>query len=163
MAKPTGRGGTSGGTMAMIKPHCKFFKFLEGYGDLAEPWKRCDWTPIFSHLKGLTLAVVFAVLLHRRQCTGSQKKEGTYVKSSLLPKFALLFCSCPQCWVSRRGGDDLNVVLFEFLEDGCLTCPLSRVFFLCVLPRLPDSDKKVSFFFRDGLKKWTQGDFCAVL
>ena len=28
------------------------------------------------------------------------------------------------------------------------------VFVLCVLPRLPDSDKKVSFlFFHDGLKK----------
>ena len=39
------------------------------------------------------------------------------------------------------------------------------VFDLCVLPRLPESDKKVSFFcfFRDGLKKvLTQGDFCAV-
>ena len=49
----------------------------------------------------------------------------------------------------------------------CLTCPLSRVscsllshvssvpcvFVLCVLPRLPDSDKKVYFFFHDGLKK----------
>ena len=29
----------------------------------------------------------------------------------------------------------------------CLTCPLSRVFVLCVLPRIPESDKKVSFFF----------------
>ena len=30
-----------------------------------------------------------------------------------------------------------------------------RVFVLCVLPKLPDSDKKVSFFFffLDGLKK----------
>ena len=28
--------------MAMIKPHWKFFGFLEGYGDLAEPLKRLD-------------------------------------------------------------------------------------------------------------------------
>ena len=46
--------------MAMIKPHWKFSRYLEGYGDLAEPLKRWDWTPIFWHLKGLTLAVVFA-------------------------------------------------------------------------------------------------------
>ena len=30
----TGRGGTSGGTMAMIKPHWKFSRYLEGYGDI---------------------------------------------------------------------------------------------------------------------------------
>ena len=36
------------------------------------------------------------------------------------------------------------------------------VFVLCVLPRLPDSDKKF-FFFDDGLNKvLTQGDFCTV-
>ena len=73
----------------------------------------------------------------------------------------------------------------------CLTCPLSRVwcvsvvsrvrcpvcgvsllshvsvvFVLCVLPRLPDSDKKVSVFFfltMASKKVLTQGDFCAVL
>ena len=43
----TGRGGTSGRTMAMIKPHWKFSRFLHGYGDLAEPLKRWDWTPNF--------------------------------------------------------------------------------------------------------------------
>ena len=31
--------------MAMIKPHWKFSRFLEGYGDFAEPLKRWDWTP----------------------------------------------------------------------------------------------------------------------
>ena len=30
-------------------------------------------------------------------------KGGSHVQSSLLPRFALLFCSCPQCWVSGRG------------------------------------------------------------
>ena len=49
LAKPTGRGGTSGGTMAMIKPQWNFSRFLEGYGDLAEPLKRLDWKPIFWH------------------------------------------------------------------------------------------------------------------
>ena len=104
----------------------------------------------------------------------------------------------------REWSDDLNVVLFEFLEDDtklAQSCtdwlyvqhwytvvpePSMRVtlwalmgvgddpllshvsvvpcvFVLCVLPTLPDSDKKVSFFFRDGLKVLTQGDFCAVL
>ena len=29
--------------------------------------------------------------------------RGTHVQSSLLPEFALLFCSCLQCWVSGRG------------------------------------------------------------
>ena len=37
-ANLTGRGGTSGGTMAMIKPHWKFSRYLEGNGDLAEPF-----------------------------------------------------------------------------------------------------------------------------
>ena len=46
--------------MAMIKPQWKFSRYLEGYGDLPEPLKRWDWRPIFWHLKGLTLAVVFA-------------------------------------------------------------------------------------------------------
>ena len=59
-ANLTRRGGTSGGTMAMIKPHWKFSRYLEGYGDFAEPLKRWDWTPIVWHLKGLTVAVVFA-------------------------------------------------------------------------------------------------------
>ena len=45
-ANPTGRGGTSGGTMAMIKPHWKFSRYLEGYGDLAEPLKRYNQTMV---------------------------------------------------------------------------------------------------------------------
>ena len=49
---PTGRGGISGVTMAMIKPHWEFSRYLEGYGDLAEQLKRWDWTLMFWHLKG---------------------------------------------------------------------------------------------------------------
>ena len=74
-ANPTGRGGTSGGTMAMIKPHWKFSRYLEGYGDLAEPLKRWDWTPILWHLKGLTLAVVFAYF-----CTENDAQAANQVK-----------------------------------------------------------------------------------
>ena len=40
-AKPTGRGG------AIIKPHSNSSRFLEGYGNLAEPLKLWDWTPFF--------------------------------------------------------------------------------------------------------------------
>ena len=53
-----------------------------------------------------------------------------------------------------------------FVCGVSLLSHVSVVFVLCVLPRLPDSDKKVSvfFFFDDGLKKvLTQGDFFAVL
>ena len=46
-AKPTERGGTSGRTLAIIKPHWRSSCFLEGYGDPAEPLKRRDWTPFF--------------------------------------------------------------------------------------------------------------------
>ena len=43
---------------------------------------------------------------------------GSHVQSSFLPRFALLFCSCPQCWLRiREWGYDLVVVLFEFLDD----------------------------------------------
>ena len=44
-AKPTGGGGTSGGTLATTKFHWKSSRFLEGYGDLVEPLKRSDSTP----------------------------------------------------------------------------------------------------------------------
>ena len=42
---------------------------------------------------------------------------GSHVEPSLLPKFALLFCTCRHAWTLRAWSDDLNVVLFEFLED----------------------------------------------
>ena len=96
---------------------------------------------------------------------------GSHVQSSLLPEFALLFLLVSTMLGLRAWGDDLVAVLFEFLDDDtkpaqknlplhhitsslcCLTCPLSRVSCLSVLvsvgvlPRLSDSDKKVSFFF----------------
>ena len=78
----TGRGGTSGGTMAMIKPHWKFSRYLEGYGDLAEPLKRSDWTPIFWHLKDLTLAVVFAYF-----STGDDAQAANQVKMAQVLEF----------------------------------------------------------------------------
>ena len=53
-AKPTGRGGTSGGSAALIKPLWKFSRFVERNGNLVELQRRWDWTPIFWHLKGLT-------------------------------------------------------------------------------------------------------------
>ena len=81
-ANATGRGGTSGGTMAMIKPHWKFSRYLEGYGDLAEPLKRWDWTPIFWHLKGLTLAVVFAYF-----STGDDAQAANQVKMAQILEF----------------------------------------------------------------------------
>ena len=81
-ANRTGRGGTSGGTMAMIKPHWKFSRYLEGYGDLAEPLKRWDWTPIFWHLKGLTLAVVFAYF-----STGDDAQAANQVKMAQILEF----------------------------------------------------------------------------
>ena len=31
------------------------------------------------------------------------KRSLFFCQAALLPKFALLFCSCPQCWVSGRG------------------------------------------------------------
>ena len=71
-AKPTGRGGMSGSTMAMIKPHRKSSRFLEGCGDLAEPLKRWDWTPIFWHFEGPHFGSGIRLLFHRRQGTDSQ-------------------------------------------------------------------------------------------
>ena len=68
--------------MAMIKPHWKFSRYLEGYGDLAEPLKRWDWTPIFWHLKGLTLAVVFAYF-----STGDDAQAANQVKMAQILEF----------------------------------------------------------------------------
>ena len=70
-ANLTGPGGTSGRTMAMIKPHWKFSRYLEGYGDLAEPLKRWDWTPIFLALEGSHFGSGICILFHRRRRTGS--------------------------------------------------------------------------------------------
>ena len=66
----------------MIKPHWKFSRYLEGYGDLAEPQKRWDWTPIFWHLKGLTLAVVFAYF-----STGDDAQAANQVKMAQILEF----------------------------------------------------------------------------
>ena len=96
-ANPTGRGGTSGGTMAMIKPHWKFSRYLEGYGDLAEPLKRWDWTPIFWHLKGLTLAVVFAYF-----STGDDAQAANQVKMAQILEFTHSIRTPTSC--GRLGG-----------------------------------------------------------
>ena len=50
-------------------------RYLEGYGDVVEPLKRWDWTPILEHLKGLNLAMVFAYL-----CTGDDADAANQVK-----------------------------------------------------------------------------------
>ena len=42
-------------------------------------------------------------------------RGGSHVQSSLLPKFALLLRSCRHA--GALWGDDLNVILFEFLDD----------------------------------------------
>ena len=42
---------------------------------------------------------------------------GSHVQSSLLPNFALLFLLVSTMLGLRAWGDDLNVVLFEFLDD----------------------------------------------
>ena len=68
--------------MAMIKLHWKCSRFLEGYGDLAEPLKRWDWTPIFLHLRGLTLAVVFAYF-----STGDNAQAANQVKMAHILEF----------------------------------------------------------------------------
>ena len=44
-------------------------------------------------------------------------KRGTHVQSSLLPEFALLFLHVSTMLGLRVWGDDLNVVLFEFVDD----------------------------------------------
>ena len=56
--------------MAMIKPHWKFSRYLEGYGDLAEPLKRRD--SHFLELEGSHSGGSICTLFHRRRCTGSQ-------------------------------------------------------------------------------------------
>ena len=68
--------------MPMIKPHWKFSRYLEGYGDLAEPLKRRDWTLIFWHLKGVTLTVLFAYF-----STGDGAQAANQVKMAQKLKF----------------------------------------------------------------------------
>ena len=45
------------------------------------------------------------------------QKKGTHVQSSFLPEFALLFLIVSTILGLRAWGDDLIVVLFEFLDD----------------------------------------------
>ena len=92
-AEPTGRGGTSGGTMAMIKPHWKFSRFLEGYGDLAEPLKRWDWTPIVLAFERSHFCCGICVLFHRKHCTGSQSgQNGANFGVHTLDSHAMRYC-----------------------------------------------------------------------
>ena len=68
-----------------------------------------------------------------------------------------------------------HIVLSVVSRVRCPVCRVSLlshvsvvlcIFVLCVLPKLPDSDKKVSvfcFFSRWPQKVLTQGDFCAML
>ena len=72
LAKPTGRRGTSGRAMAMIKPHWKFSRFLEGYGDFAGPLKRWNWTSIFLAFEWSHFGSGICILIHGRHCTGTQ-------------------------------------------------------------------------------------------
>ena len=123
-----------------------------------------------------------------------KKKKGSDVQWSLSPKFALLFCSCPQCWVSGSGvttstsscssswrttrswrslarigstcstgtpssrEPSMRVTLWALMGVGddplfSHVSVVPCVFVLCVLPTLPDSDKKVSLFF---FSRWAQ-------
>ena len=92
-ANLAGRLGTGGGTMAMIKPHWKFSRYLEGYGDLAEPLERWDWTPIFWHLNVSHFGSGICILFHRRRCAGSQSgQNGANFGVYPLDSHAICYC-----------------------------------------------------------------------
>ena len=57
-------------------------EMLQVFGSLWRPLKRWDWTPIFWHLKGLTLAVVFAYF-----STGDNAQAANKVKLAQILEF----------------------------------------------------------------------------